>query len=234
MNIEKWYGQDIYKNWHCKFPFEKLPSYNTFLEIMDPEVRIKQLADRVNLKGVRILELGCLEGAHSLMLQGLGAGEVIAIEGREESFLKCLILKNAFKLDNCQFLHGDITEILPIISGSFDICLALGVLYHLRNPACAIYRIAELADKLFAWTHFATKDYPEGKIAEIEYAGHVYRGKYVGEETDSYLAALEKESFLLLEEDVFNLVSDSGFRNIELIGKENNQHKPAMTFLASK
>ena len=42
----------------------------------------------------RVLELGPLEGAHTYMLQQLGAKEIISIESNKRAFLKCLIIKN--------------------------------------------------------------------------------------------------------------------------------------------
>ncbi|MCM8774697.1 MAG: hypothetical protein NC820_08240, partial [Candidatus Omnitrophica bacterium] len=85
--LESPYGYDIYKNWHCKFPIEELSLENFEQKIMLAEPRIEQLSKRINLEGLSILELGCLEGLHSLILHNLGASKIIAIEGREDNFL---------------------------------------------------------------------------------------------------------------------------------------------------
>jgi hypothetical protein len=228
------YGFGIYENWYCKFPIERLNAQGNIEGFFISEPRIDQLIKRMDIEGKNILELGCLEGLHSLILQMLGAKEIIAIEGRRDNFLKCLIVKNAFKLDRCKFLFGDLNTILSSLTGPFDLCLALGILYHLDNPVKVIYHIAQLAESIFAWTHYATEDYPKGFISEIKYQNHIYHGKYVGEDIEHYLAGLKSKSFWMFEEDIFEALKDAGFTNIDLISKEQHEHGPAMTFLAKK
>ncbi len=228
-------GLQIYKNWHCNFPKEHFSLESDFPEIVLSEARIDKLAQRVDLKGLRILELGCLEGVHSLILQTLGVKEVLGIEGRKENFLKCLIAKNAFNLNKCKFLLGDLDEILPLLSGKFDLCFASGILYHLENPVSTLFRISELTTKsLFAWTHYATVDFPKSPLVKIEYNERIYRGKHVRENLKDCLSGLRRNSFWLLEDDIFMAVKDAGFKDIEVIQKETHQHGPAITFLARK
>ncbi len=189
------YGFDFWDKWHCRFPLEKLAIEKYSKRIMTPELRIEQLAKRINVEGMRILELGCLEGTHSLMLQNLGAKEIVAIEGRKENFLKCLVVKNAFNLDKCKFLYGDVSKILGSFLGNFDLCLALGIFYHLKDPISTIYQIGEITDRLFAWTHFSTNDYPKGNLIKIKYNKKIYQGKHVSEDTEDYLSGLHKDAF---------------------------------------
>ena len=228
------FGFEHFKNWHCEFPIDALKMGSPIKDIQISEPRIEQLVKRIDLKGMRILELGCLEGLHSFIYQNLGAQEVIAIEGRIENFLKCLIVKNAFGLDKCKFLFGDLNKILSSLSRPFDLCSAIGILYHLYDPVSVIHRISELANSLFVWTHYATKDYPKGVSSEIRYQKYSYRGKYVGENARHYLSGLHDKSFWLFEEDLFRTVRDAGFKNIDLIQKEDHEHGPAINFLAKK
>lgn len=236
VSISQLYGFDIYKNWQSPLPISMLSiEKNTPKKIFISEVRIDQLAKRLNLEGMRILDLGCLEGASTLVLKKAGAKEIIAIEGRIDNFLKCLIVKNAFELENCKFLFGDINKILSFLSETFDLCLAIGILYHFENPISLIYRISQLANNLFVWTHYSTKDYPsEVREEKIEYQGCIYRGKYVREDTEYPLAGLQNRSFWITEEDIFKVIKDAGFKNIGLISKEQHEHGPAITFLAQK
>jgi len=230
-------GSDICKHWRCYFPIDKINikvSDSNYKVAPITDCRIEQLSKRIDIKGKRILELGCLEEVHSFMLQILGVGEVIAIEGRRENFLKSLIVKNTFNLDKCKFLFGDLNTILPILSDPFDLCLALGILYHLKNSVAIIYRIAELADSIFVWTHYATNDYPEGSASEVIHKHHTYCGKYIREDNKHYLSGLQKNSFWIFEEDFLRVVKDTGFKNIDLIQKEKHGHGLAMTFLARK
>lgn len=228
------YGFGIYKNWHCRFPLEQLSLEITPVRILIPEARIDKLIQSIDIKNFRILELGCLEGLHSLILHMLGAQEIIAIEGRKENFLKCLIVKNAFNLNRCKFLFGDINEILPFLSGGFDLCLALGIIYHLENPLSVIFRISQLADALYVWTHYSTLHYPPGDLVEVEYRNKTYKGKYVGENRGHYLSGLHSKSFWIFEDDILKAVLNAGFKDIKFIEKEEHENGPAMTFLARK
>lgn len=232
-NIEL-YGFRLWDKWHCNFPLEKATIEVLPQKFMILEPRIEQLTKRLNLEGLRILELGCLEGAHSLMLQSLGAKEVIAIEARKENFLKCLVIKNAFNLDRCKFLNGDINKILNHSLGYFDLCLALGIFYHLKDPIPIIYRLGEIANKLFVWTHFSTRGYPEGNLIEIRYNKKIYRGKFVTEDMKDYLSGIQEKSFWIFEDDLLTLIYGAGFKEIKVIQKEKHEHGPAITFLAQK
>jgi len=230
---DKLFGFNIYKHWYSQFPFTDpfTDDYPRQLE-EGAELRIDELSKRINLEGKSILELGSLEGAHSLILHSLGIKKIIGIEGRSESFLKCLIVKNAFNLNKCKFLFGDVSKVLPVLTGYFDVCLALGVLYHLEDPISLIYRIAELTDNLFAWTHYSTDDYPEGHLIELKYKGGICRGKYVRENSKDSFSGLGENSFWIFEDDLFKVLNDAGFKNIDLIHKGEYEHGPGMLFLA--
>lgn len=79
----------------------------------------------------RVLELGPLEGAHTKMMIDYGAREVVAIEGFAACWLRCLIVKEAFRLHQAQFLYGDFCNYVAGYHGpKFDFVLAAGVLYH--------------------------------------------------------------------------------------------------------
>ncbi len=55
--------------------------------------RISWMIDQLEgVEGLRILELGPLEGGHTYMLDRAGA-DVVAIEANQRAYLKCLITK---------------------------------------------------------------------------------------------------------------------------------------------
>lgn len=227
-------GFNAFEKWHCGFPLNELSTEGYPQEIKPSESRIKHLSERMDLNGVTVMELSPLEGYHALVLHNLGVKKIVSIEGRKENFLKCLVVKNAFNLERCKFLYGDLNEILSVLSGHFDLCLALGVLYHLENPIPIIYRLAELTESMFVWTHYATAKLPKGRLAEVKYEKGFCRGKYVREDIGHYLSGLQKKSFWVYEEDLLRIVKDAGFKNIDLITKEEHKNGPAMLFLAKK
>ena len=109
-------------------------------------------------KGLSVLELGPLEGGHSRMLQVMGADKVVAIEANTRAFLKCLCIKEIFKLDRVEFKLGDFILYLRNVRIKYDVVLASGVLYHMQDPIETLDLISSVTDKIFLWTHYYDKE----------------------------------------------------------------------------
>ena len=109
------------------------------------------------VKGKSIVELGPLEGAHSYMFERLGAQSVTAIESNPRSFLKCLCVKEVFKLKRVDFLLGDFLPYLDSLD-KVDLIFASGVLYHMVDPIRLLNLICSKTDKFFLWTHYFDAD----------------------------------------------------------------------------
>jgi hypothetical protein len=107
--------------------------------------------------GQRVLELGPLEGGHTYALLRAGA-DVTAIEAQTRAYLKCLIAKELLGMSGARFLLGDFMAYLRDSPAHVDICFASGVLYHMRNPVETIALMADVADRLFLWTHVYDAD----------------------------------------------------------------------------
>jgi hypothetical protein len=117
--------------------------------------RIKWLSSKTDLSGIRVLELGPLEGAHTIMLENEGA-DVLSIEANVGAFLRCLVVKNQFNLKS-KFLLGDF-NMFSTAQMKFDLVLASGVLYHMSNPVKLLEKFSQCSEKLFLWTHYFEKD----------------------------------------------------------------------------
>ena len=63
-------------------------------------------------QGMEILELGPFEAYDSRLFEQLGAAKVLAIEGDNIDFLKCLVLKHALGPKTC-FLDGQLPQLPP-------------------------------------------------------------------------------------------------------------------------
>lgn len=119
------------------------------------------------VKQKRVLELGPLEGGHTYMLDRLGASEVYAVEANRRAYLKCLITKELLGIPSARFLCGDFVRYLETElahgRGRFDLCLASGVLYHLRDPLAALHLMCQASDRLLLWTHYYDAAYMESR-----------------------------------------------------------------------
>ncbi len=98
------------------------------------DARLAMFKRRIGpLQGKRVLELGPLEGGHTLQLAREGA-TVVAIEGHQSNYERCLFIKGLFGLANAEFIHGDLRTFDFDSLGRFDAVFNVGVLYHLDEP----------------------------------------------------------------------------------------------------
>lgn len=113
-------------------------------------------AERVfgGFAGRKILELGPLEGGHSYMLHRGNAARVVSIEANARAFLKCLCIKEIFKLDRVEYKLGDFVAFLDKADSRYDLVIGSGVLYHMEEPVRLLKLIAGVTDRLFLWTHY--------------------------------------------------------------------------------
>lgn len=198
--------------------------------------------------GLKVLELGPLEGGHSYMLEKSGAMSVLAIEANTRAFLKCLVVKEILGLERCHFLLGDFVEYLKRHNDRFDVCLASGVLYHMRNPVELIYLISRVSDRIILWTHYYDADLIESSADASQYFSDSKMSEYEGFRhrlhRHSYMDALEREdfcggtapySFWMSREDILSCLRHFGFSNLK-IGFEDPQHPhgPAFCVMAER
>lgn len=151
---------DIFKNeWSSKLPrnstYKSSPGKAALFE--DPRI---QWAEQVfhGFSNLNILELGPLEGAHSYMLQNAGAASVLGIEANTRAYLKSLCIKEIFDLNKVKFLLGDFNIFLEGNKKKYDLIIAAGVLYHMKEPVRLLDLITHQTDKIYLQTHYYDHD----------------------------------------------------------------------------
>jgi 2-polyprenyl-3-methyl-5-hydroxy-6-metoxy-1,4-benzoquinol methylase len=88
--------------------------------------------ESLDLKGKRVLDIGCRDGLFSFKAESLGAGEVIGIDNDlSEPATQFLI---PFFKSGIQMKQLNLYDLRPDTFGLFDIVVFPGVLYHLRYP----------------------------------------------------------------------------------------------------
>lgn len=146
---------DIFKGeWGSKIPLEGLVSGAS--PLFEDE-RVTKLLGTEAIENKDVLELGPLEGAHSCMLEKLGARSIYAVEANARAYLKCLVTKEIMGLQRTHFLLGDVFGHMLSDPKEYDLLLAIGIVYHLRDP----HKLFELASprvkaggRLLLWTHY--------------------------------------------------------------------------------
>src|SRR5439155_1033815 len=79
---------------------------------------------------------------------------ITAIESNIRAFLKCLTVKELLKLRNADFLCGDFAQFLEGAHPRYDVLLACGVLYHMRQPLRFLEMLAQTSPVIVMFTHF--------------------------------------------------------------------------------
>jgi len=207
-----------------------------------PDEAARCLGRDGRLDGMRILELGPLEGAHTYRLEKLGAASILAIEGNAEAYLKCLITKEITGLRAARFLHGDFTKYLACARDRFDMVFCSGVLYHIVDPVTAILDIGRLTDKCFVWTHYYDKKLYHGPARQVRQDPR-YPGVdlFVQEFPDSemqdgaFFGGTCPMSVWLSRGDLIATFRKAGLTNVEIIQDDlAAEIGPTLTFAACR
>lgn len=211
------------------------------MEILTIDPRLYWHIEQVGgIAGKRVLELGPLEGAHTKMMVEAGVREVVAIEGLSDCFLRCLIVKEAFELNNVKFLFGDFCEYMSTYTGEkFDLISAAGVLYHQPNPAQLIHDMAKVTDRVFVWSHVASDVQPSNMEVMIAANGITYKGKArdwggLRLSLEKYCASIKDYAVWLYPEDMLKCFKDAGFVNIVQKDCPVNPNGSSLLFVATK
>jgi len=102
-----------------------------------------RIAPHLDLRGLRILDVGCGNGYYGLRMLGCGARLVVGIDPTLLYVMQWLA---------CRHFSGDLphyvlplgTEDLPPGTVGFDAVFSMGVLYHRRDPMQHLQRLREL------------------------------------------------------------------------------------------
>jgi len=127
-----------------ELPPDVLPIHRTRLAM------VESVVDRHfhgRLPGVRCLDLGCHEGFYAVAMAGKGMREVRGIDVRASSLTKARFVAEALGLTNLVYEERNVED-LKDLGAPYDLCLFLGILYHLENPILALRQVSRLTGEL--------------------------------------------------------------------------------------
>lgn len=212
-----------------------------------------------SLKGMSCVELGPNEAEVSFHLHHAGCAEIVSVEARIRSFLKCLVVKNYLKLDSVTFQLGDFQQYLEQTERVFDLCVAAGVLYHMEDPIRLIEMIAKRSERLALATHYYSPEIlaidsrldssgmppvswklvPNRQTLhdvggfEVTYYAHEYTGNIDDHETFGHGGILTYANFMT-REDIVRVLEFYGFQILELVDSPQGPRGPFLSLVGRK
>lgn len=200
-------------------------------KIIESDCRVQGLADFIDLKNKKVLDIGSLDGYHSCQLSMLGAIVTcsdIRPVNLAKSLYRCLfhgITNTTFRILDMETMHEEIDK------DEFDIIFHSGCFYHLENPVKHLFNISKLAKYMLLETHIANPDKYEKGVLET-YEGTLYPE---GEWSDTQAAKDSKKSFWLREESLKKLIGDCGLKIVKTVyERKENPHGPRVCYILER
>jgi SAM-dependent methyltransferase len=199
--------------------------------------------------GKTVIELGPLEGGHSYMMHQAGAASILSLEANSRAFMKCLCVKEIFKLDRVEFQLGDFVAYLDKpLTDRFDILIASGILYHMADPIGVLNKMAKITDRIFLWTHYYDDRVaaPESPIARFFEAPRVEAlpthevisaKRYYGEALDwrGFCGGPEPFAVWLGKDTILRTLEAAGFNRIDIeFDHPDHANGPAFALCATR
>jgi SAM-dependent methyltransferase len=162
---------------------------------------------------LRILECGCLEGGHTVLLaQAFPNAEIVATDLRETNLRKARFLASLHQLRNVRWIEENLANPQLVWREDYDAVFCVGLLYHLRDPAKFLSDVGKRTSFLWLWTVICAE-------AEVVVTERNHRGRMLAETLDHPLSGWERESFLPTLGSLTDMLWDAGFRSVHLLDK---------------
>jgi hypothetical protein len=207
---------------------------------------IEQFGD---LAGKRILELGPLEASHTSMLDRHNPAIIDAVEANRAAFTRCLVAKEVLDLHHVRFHLGDFVRWLEREDLRYDLIVASGVLYHMRDPIQLIELISRRTDAVYLWTHyFDSAAVPPGDPRAVPFVGvdqivHcggapicLHGRRYFGAERAAIFCGGPEDLHYWMEKDaIIHVLHTFGFDDVRLAHDEpGHPNGPSISIFARR
>ncbi len=170
----------------------------------------------------RVLELGCLEGGHTVEIARRAAW-VVAIDSREANLARARWVQSLLGRSNITFVQANVEEYDVAALGTFDVVFNCGLLYHLPRPRRLLARLAPLTRAMFVWTHVCEE--ARARTVVDGYRGWLYTEAGHGDP----LSGMSPSSFWPSRPELLRMLRETGFTDLEVIADEpGHPHGPAI------
>lgn len=177
-----------------------------------PNISILNIKKYYDLTGKSILELGTFEGWDTFTLHYLKPKNIVSIEGRINNLIKANFLKFFYRIDSANMIYANIENLDLVSLGTFDFCLAKGILHYLTNPIKKLRELSKITDNLWIGIRLAIHKLPQ---EEVECEG--YKGKRIYNDVNNNIRGLSNYYIMLYKEELLRLLDNIGYKSITII-----------------
>jgi Methyltransferase domain len=202
--------------------------------------RIKYIAYFLDVRGWRVLELGPRTGHHTVLLDKMGAREIVGVEGRQENVDICNRTRELYGLP-AVYVRQDLERLAsgeeePLFAPGFDLVFSLGLLYHLADPAPVLRWGRTQAPRLFLGTHYY-EPRAKGMFKPPAFTPTVYDGEPAMQFRElgpgDPHGGMKPSSTWLGEEHLVRVLHDAGYTQVDVLGRDIAFGHPHIVILAS-
>jgi len=218
------------------------------------EMHYKYILTLLDFRNQRVLEIGPHEGQHTVIIDKMGAREIVGLEVNAENCEKCLRVKELFQIENAHFYQCNLEDLYTgrtesPFPGGFDIVFCSGVLYHMPDPGRALKYFRSQSSVLFLCTHYIEDQGMELILPRIgsgrynlnpgnyvfedqDYSGMWYNEFEDSKEDPGRQDGVSPKSFWPRENGLVNMLTRAGYGSIQVLGKEIVNGMPYIYILA--
>lgn len=131
-----------------------------------PKFKFERFAHALpsDMRGWRVLDIGCNAGFYALEMKRRGADQVIGIDSDARYLAQARLAAETLGFENIEFRELSVYDVARLRQ-RFDLVVFMGVLYHLRHPLLALDLIREhVAGDLLL---FQTMQRGDPRLAEV-------------------------------------------------------------------
>jgi hypothetical protein len=178
---------------------------------------------------LRIMEVGCLEGGHTVILsRGYPYTDIVAIDGRPQNLAKARLLTSIFGCKRVTFALEDLETAELTHYGHFETVVCIGLLYHLAEPWNFLRRIAAITDSIWVWTTICEE-------SAVSAESGPYRGRIFHEgDPNDPRTALRRQSFFPTFGSLMEMFRAAGFQDFRVMNFAPTPNGPSVMIAATK
>ena len=182
--VEDWNSRRLELGWWHSFLLPDGTKIRGVCALEGLQERIAQFPIEEDLRGKRVLDIGCWDGWFSFEMERRAA-EVVAVDNWDNPRFRQM---HAWLNSRVDYRLLDIYELTPERLGRFDIVLFMGVLYHLKHPLLALERVCALTTGFAAANSFILRnEHRPGENVEQRPVMEFYESDDLGAQTDNWV-----------------------------------------------